>query len=276
MEEVLVYFSLKYKGDFNKILQALKKKEKVGEDRDLLLKQVKCKYTTIISNDYPEALKQINCPPFVLYYYGDLEILKTHCIGVIGMRVPSAYGKSATNRFVYDLVCHHYTIVSGMALGIDTVAHRTALNNNGKTVAILGGGIDYCYPKRNLDLYNQIKENHLIISEYPGDLVPRQEYFPQRNRLIAGLSESLLVTEAKKRSGTMITVGFALDQGKEIFCVPGRITDNNGCNYLIQQGAKLVMSVHDLLDEWINNIDKVKKNNNNSFYKTGGTLWVKN
>lgn len=135
-----------------------------------------------------------------------------------------------------------------MALGIDTVAHRSALRNNGKTIAVLGSGIDYCYPKSNEDIYQLMKQDHLILSEYPKGLVPLKENFPKRNRIIAGLSGAVLVTEAKQRSGTMITVGHALEQGKDIFCIPSRITDYLGCNYLIQQGAKLVNNVNDIIE----------------------------
>ncbi|MFV0393770.1 MAG: DNA-processing protein DprA, partial [Coprobacillaceae bacterium] len=201
-----------------------------------------------VSKDYPEALKHINCPPFVLYYYGDLEYVKNKNIGVIGMRIPSPYGISATEKLTLDLVKHNYTIVSGMALGVDSIAHQSAIENNGKTIAVLGSGIDYCYPKRNNKIYQALKENHLIISEYPGMVIPSPTSFPKRNRIIAGLSESVLVTEAMLKSGTMITVGHALEQGKEIFCVPGRITDYLGCNYLIQQGAKLTNKIEDILE----------------------------
>lgn len=135
-----------------------------------------------------------------------------------------------------------------MAKGIDGVGHRTALKSNGHTVAVLGSGIDYPYPPMNKELYDQLK-NELIISEYPGLTPPRKDYFPKRNRIIAGLSQKLLVTEADIKSGTMITVGFALEQGKDVFAVPGRIYGCKGCNALIQQGAKLVMSVEDILEE---------------------------
>ena len=206
-------------------------------------------YTTIVSSDYPSSLKQINCPPFVLFYHGKLSVLDHHCIGVIGMRKPSEYGIYATNKLVKDLADLDYTIVSGMALGIDGIAHRCALHNKAKSVAVLGGGIDYIYPKGNSDIYNIMKSDHLVISEYPYDLMPSKDGFPKRNRIIAGLSERLLVTEANEKSGTMITVGFALEQGKDIFAVPGRIDDAPGCNLLIQQGAKLIRSVDDILEE---------------------------
>lgn len=250
MEEILLYFSLKYSGDFDLIYQALKTKEEVDQAlKEQLFKQLKCSYTTLISKNYPDTLKQITCPPFVLFYYGDLSLINDKCIGVVGKRKSSEYGNYATEYLVKQLVNEQYTIVSGMALGIDAVAHQSAINNDGKTIAILGSGIDYCYPKRNQKLYNDLKENHLIMSEYPGELVPQKMNFPRRNRIISGLSESILVTEADKRSGTMITVGHALEQGKDIYCIPARINDANGCNYLIQQGAKLVMNVGDIIDD---------------------------
>ena len=250
MEEILLFFALKYQGDFQSILKALQAKEKVSqEERREAVAKVNSKYTTIISSDYPDALKEISCPPFVLFYHGNLNILNGKCIGVIGKRVTSEYGSNITDKIVCDLVKNEYTIVSGMALGIDTLAHRSALKNKGKTVAVLGSGINYCYPKRNQDLYAQLKSNHLIISEKPGDYVPQAKDFPSRNRLIAGLSESVVVTEAEKRSGTMITVGYALDQGKDIYCIPSRIGDPMGCNLLIQQGAKLVLTVNDIIED---------------------------
>lgn len=249
IEEILAFFSIKYLGDFQLIYNALDKQETVDQEEfDLLMETNQAKYTTIVSDDYPESLKFIKYPPFVLFYYGNLKLLDEKCIGVIGMRVPSEYGKSITNRLVKNLIYENYTIVSGMALGIDAIAHRTSLNNFGKTVAILGSGIDYCYPKRNRDIYESMKDNHLIISEYPGSTVPQKDNFPKRNRIIAGLCSSLLVCEARERSGTMITVGHALEQGKDIFAVPSNIDENIGCNILIQQGAKLVNCVQDIFD----------------------------
>lgn len=249
MEDILLYFSLKYHGQFDLIYKALERKERVDESlKKELFATIKCSYTTIISDDYPQRLKFINCPPFVLYYYGFLSLLDNECIGVIGKRDCSEYGVQATRILVDDLVKQGLVIVSGMAKGIDGVSHRMALKSNGHTVAVLGSGIDYPYPPMNKELYDQLK-NELIISEYPGLTPPRKDYFPKRNRIIAGLSQKLLVTEADIKSGTMITVGFALEQGKDVFAVPGRIYDCKGCNSLIQQGAKLVMSVEDILEE---------------------------
>lgn len=249
MEDILLYFSLKYKGQFDQIYQALERKERVDESlKEELFATVKSSYTTIISDDYPQHLKYINCPPFVLYYYGSLSLLDGDCIGVIGKRDCSEYGVQATRKLVEDLVKQGKVIVSGMAKGIDGVSHRVALKSRGHTVAVLGSGIDYPYPPMNEDLY-YVMHNELIISEYPGKTPPRKDYFPKRNRIIAGLSQKLLVTEADIKSGTMITVGFALEQGKDVFAVPGRIYDSKGCNALIQQGAKLVMNVDDILEE---------------------------
>ena len=250
MEEILLYFSLKYEGDFDKIYQALECKEKIDEIlKEKLFNSLKSKYTTIISKDYPDSLKEINCPPFVLYYHGDLELVKNKCIGVIGMRHPTIYGIDVTKTMVSKLVEENYTIVSGLALGIDAVAHKSAMNNLGKTIAILGSGIDYCYPLKNKSIYQTMKQNQLIISEYPGNLIPKKINFPRRNRIISGLSESILVTEANQRSGTMITVGHALEQGKDIYCIPSRIDDPLGCNHLIQQGAKLVIDIVDIIND---------------------------
>lgn len=249
MEEILLYFSLKYEGDFEKIYRALEKKEKIDEEKKKeILQQVTCNYTTMVSKDYPEALKHINCPPFVLYYHGDLNYLNTKTMGVVGMRIPTLYGTSATEKLVTDLIYHGYTIVSGMARGVDSIAHQTAIAKKGKTIAVLGSGIDYCYPKKNENLYQTMKQKHLVISEYPGTVVPTPASFPKRNRIVAGLSSAILVTEAMLKSGTMITVGHALEQGKDIFCVPGRISDYLGCNHLIQQGAKLVNKIEDILE----------------------------
>lgn len=249
MEEILLYLSMKYLGQFDKIYQAIQNKEQPDmQELEKMKKKLKCNYTTIVSDDYPECLKQIACPPFVLYYYGDLSLVNSQTIGVIGMRHPSEYGRNVTQELVHQLVLCDYTIVSGLALGIDGVAHQQAIESNGKTIAVLGCGIDYCYPASHKHLYQKIKKNHLLMSEYPLDLPPQKWFFPARNRLISGLSQSLLVTEANVKSGTMITVGFALEQGKEVMAVPSGVYGYEGCNVLIQQGAKLVKNVKDIVE----------------------------
>lgn len=252
MEELVLYFSMKYDGDFQKIYNALMHQEKVDETLKCeLKKKLNCQYTTLFSHDYPEVLKQINCPPFVLYYYGQLSLINQKTMGVVGMRDVSPYGKSATQFFVEQLVKQDYVIVSGMARGVDTIAHQTAIDHHGHTIAVLGTGIEYCYPRENKVLYEELKENHLILSEYPFHTAPQRKLFPFRNRIISGLSQGVLISEARQKSGTMITVGYALEQGKDVYCVPSRFDDYDGCNRLIQQGAKLVLNVDDILEDKI-------------------------
>jgi len=250
MEELTLYFSLKYAGDFQSIYNALLNKERVDENlKNKLMKEVKCQYTTIFSDDYPSQLKNINCPPFVLYYYGDLSLVNENLIAVVGMREPSTYGKEATKFFVEGLVQRDYTIVSGMARGIDGIAHRCAIDAGGKTIAVLGTGIEYCYPLRHKELYEELKRNHLVMSEYPFETAPKRKLFPFRNRIVAGLSKNVLITQARQKSGTMITAGYALEQGKDVFAVPSRFYDYDGCNSLIQQGAKAVIKVNDIVED---------------------------
>lgn len=250
MEELVLYFSLKYEGDFQKIYDALMRKERIDEVlRHELKKKLNCCYTTLFSDDYPKMLKEINCPPFVLYYYGDISLINQKTIGVVGMRDVSEYGRTATKTFTSDLVKENYVIVSGMARGIDRIAHQCAIDNHGKTIAVLGTGIEYCYPKENKDIYEELKKFHLVMSEYPFKVAPSKKLFPFRNRIVAGLSQSVLITEARSQSGTMITAGYALEQGKEVYCVPSRFNDFSGCNELIKQGAKLVISIKDIIED---------------------------
>jgi DNA processing protein len=168
-------------------------------------------------------------------------------VGVVGSRDCSAYGRKITEELVKGIADEH-AIVSGLAKGIDTVAHETAIKYKGKTIAVLGSGIDYCYPKCNQELYKEIKENHLLISEYPGEVEPCPSYFPIRNRIVTGLSKALLVTEAYKMSGTLISVKLALEFGKTIMCVPYEADKNSMCNQLIKDGAYMVESCDDIKD----------------------------
>jgi|AKZA01.1.fsa_nt_gi DNA protecting protein DprA len=247
MEEILLYLSLKYQGDFERIYNAIETNEIVNEaEKEILLKSVKSNYTTMISPDYPEALKHIDCPPFVLYYYGDLSLLNSRNICIAGTRTPTTYGREVTEKITKELVGEKNVIISGLALGVDTIAHQTAIENYGKTVAVLDTGIDYYNLKSNTNVYQEIKNNHLLISEYPGEVSLPPQRFP-KNRIISGLSDSILVTEANMKSSTMITVAYALEQNKEIYAIPGKITSTyQGTNCLIQQGVKLVTSAKDI------------------------------
>lgn len=248
MEEILLYFSIKYKGNFDDIFNALETHEQVAPDLvQETIKEVNSKYTTLISSDYPSSLKEINCPPFVLFYHGDLSLLDCkESISVVGTRNPNHYGKEITMKLVDELVDKSKVIISEMSKGIGETALNKTIESNGKAVAVLGTGINYPYPKSNVQLYEKIKECGLVISEYPDTLEPMKENFVRKNRIITGISNSLLVTQAKIKDETMITVGHALEQGKDVFCLPAKLDDPQGCNELIKNGAKLVTSARDI------------------------------
>lgn len=203
------------------------------------------------SKYYPERLRQIDDPPKELYCLGNLELLNyKNNIAMIGSRNCSSYGKRAAKDFAYNLAKEDICIVSGLAKGIDSFSHIGALNAKGKTIAVLGSGLDNIYPKENIKLVEEIvKNNGLVISEYPLGTKPLKYHFPARNRIISGLSDSVLVVEARKNSGTNITVDFALEQGKDVFVIPGNIYSktSDGTNFLITEGAIPVMSYKDIL-----------------------------
>lgn len=252
MENILLYFAIKYGGDWDKIYAAINKKERVDqEEMDSLLKSHKSEYITLLSSHYPNRLKSIYKPPFVLFYKGDISLLDSNnkTVGVVGSRNHTDYGKDATEKIVEGLVKENIVIVSGMAKGIDSIAHNASIQNNGKTIAVLGNGVDECYPRENSKLFEEIAQKGLILSEYPEFVKANKENFPKRNRIIAGISDAILVTDAKKKSGSMITVSRALEMGKDIFCVPHVIGIESGCNSLIKEGAKLVESAQDILQE---------------------------
>lgn len=253
--DILIYFALKYKGDYEKILQAIKTREKINDqDYETLFKDEEHQAITIVDYDYPHAFKCIPNPPLVVFYKGDVTLLNNldKALAVIGAREYSAYGKEYTYKIVTDLVKEGFMIVSGMARGIDGFAHQAALSAQGKTIAVLGSGINYPYPVSNTNLYNEISETGLIISEYPGALKPEPEFFKFRNRLVAALSRGLFIVEAKYRSGTIITASYALERGSDIFCLPERAGNESGTNKLIKDGAYLVESASDIMNLWTN------------------------
>lgn len=188
--------------------------------------------------DFPVSLTEIESPPQVLYARGDISLLKSNCIAVVGTRRCTKYGRDAAALLVNDCVRNGYTVVSGMAEGIDAVAHETALAKSGKTIAVLGSGFDNIYPLSNLSLYKKICEKGLVITEYEPGVQPARHTFPMRNRIISGLSEGVLVAEAGEKSGALITAYKAIDQGKEVFSVPGSIfaESHKGANALIVRG----------------------------------------
>ena len=200
---------------------------------------------------YPERLRQAYGSPFLLYVRGELRPQDDMAVAVVGTRRATSYGRQATERVVHDLALGGVTVVSGLARGIDTCAHRAALEAGGRTLAVLGCGVDVSYPPENARLAREIAERGAIISEYPLGTQPEAANFPARNRIISGLARGTLVVEAGQTSGALITARFALDQNREVFAVPGSIFSpaSEGTNRLLQQGAKAVLGARDVLDE---------------------------
>lgn len=210
------------------------------------------KVLNIFEENYPKLLKQIPDPPMLIYYKGSIDKIPARAIAVVGTRKISSYGKTVTEKFTKELVEFGFTIISGLARGVDSLAHKSTLEANGVTWAVLGSGLNNIYPPENLNLTLEIiKTGGAILSEFPPDYPPSPGLFPARNRIISGLSLGVLVTEAAEDSGSLITARLALDQGREVFAVPGPITSSlsKGPADLIKQGAKLVYSVEDILEE---------------------------
>ena len=205
----------------------------------------------IWDSSYPELLKKIHDPPVLLFVRGSGSFDQQRSIAVVGMRTPSSYGRRMAGQMAADLANQHIQVVSGMARGIDTCAHRGALRGGGTTIAVLGSGVDVIYPPQNTDLAEQILDRGLIVSEFPLHEEPIPSNFPRRNRIISGLSLGTLVIEAGKKSGALITAYLALEQGREVFALPGQVgwNTNRGTHRLIKEGAKLVEGIDDILDE---------------------------
>ena len=210
---------------------------------------------SIYDKEYPSLLKEIYNPPLCLYIKGNKDILNNVSMSIIGCRDATDYGLSIAKDFAYNISKCNVNIVSGLARGIDSAAHTGAVNASEKTIAVLGNGLDIVYPKENFNLVQKIlNSNGTIISEYPLGTSPKKENFPARNRIISGMSNGVIVVEAKEKSGTLITVDFAIEQGRDVFVVPGNINSPNsyGTNELIKQGAKLVTRWEDCIEGYIN------------------------
>ncbi len=250
--DLLIYYAVKFEGDWNEIYNAMKVRLKPDpEELEAVLKSVKANTLTVLDEDYPKRFEFMTCPPFVLFYYGDISLIADdkNSLAVIGSRNNTDYGKEMTEYLVSG-VAKDYIIVSGMAIGIDSIGQEACIKAGGKTVAVLGSGIDYCYPARNKELYETIKKDHLVISEYPNDTKPEPIHFTERNRIIAAIPSALLVPEAHNRSGTLSTVSHALQLGKPIFCVPHMATSDSLCNALIKDGALLVETPEEVIDNY--------------------------
>lgn len=216
------------------------------------LETLNAELITVWDAEYPELLKKIDDPPLILYYIGNFAESDKNSIGIVGTRTPSNYGKTQAEKIAAELSLQGITIISGLARGIDSIAHTTALANNNRTIAVIGSGIDVIYPPENKTLYNQIAENGLIISEYEPGVKPDALNFPKRNRIISGLSLGCIIVETGIKGGALYTARFALNQNREVFAIPGNLgsKQSEGTNLLIQKGeAKLVTNAQDVLVE---------------------------
>ncbi len=215
----------------------------------LLDKDVKC--ISLENKGYPSLLKQVSFPPPLLYYRGCLRKIDRPAVAIVGSRRCTFYGQEVANRLAVELSAEGVSVISGMALGIDTAAHRGALESSGYTAAVLGCGLDQCYPPRNADLMEKIIAEGAVLSEFPVGTEPMPKHFPQRNRIISGLSLGTVVVEATAKSGALITANYALEQNREVFAVPGNVGSpySRGCHRLIKEGARLVEFAADILDE---------------------------
>lgn len=215
--------------------------------------------------DYPEKLKAIYEPPFALYVKGALPDTGRVSVAVVGARNCSDYGREMAGYFAGELAGAGVQIISGLARGVDGYAHKGALAAGGSTYAIEGCGVDICYPKENFSLYLDMQANGGVISEYGPGVHPKAGNFPMRNRLISGLSDGILVIEAREKSGSLITVDMGLDQGKNIYALPGRVNDllSRGCNNLIKTGAKPVSGPEEILEDYLQNYEKINKDAKN-------------
>lgn len=216
------------------------------------LKQKDISWCSFFEETYPKMLREIYLPPLLLFYKGNIDWLNRPAIGVVGARLCSDYGKAAIQSLLPELIQNDIIVCSGLAKGIDAEAHRQTILNNGKTIAVIGTGIDRSYPISNRRLQDEIGEHHLLISEFPAGTKPLKHHFPLRNRIISGISQGVMVIEAKKRSGSLITAFQALEQDREVFAVPGPIFSpvSAGTNELIKSGAKMVTSAQDILEEY--------------------------
>ena len=221
-------------------------------DKELaLVKKDNIKIVTVYDKDYPQNLKAIFDPPILLYIKGDLEARDVISIAIVGSRRPSFYGRATAEKLGVELSSFGVTIVSGMARGIDTAGHKGALKNKCRTIAVLGSGLGVIYPPENKGLFEEIASSGAVVSEFPVETIPDRKNFPMRNRVISGLSLGVIVVEAARYSGSLITADMALEQGREVFAVPGNAgaINSQGTNHLIKEGARLIENGADVMEE---------------------------
>lgn len=234
-----------------------------GPELDKSLGLIEKHNITVVTFDdpaYPERLKQIHDPPPLLYVKGTLEAADANAVSIVGSRRATHYGKSVAGRLSGDLARMGITVVSGLAYGVDAAAHKGALDAGGRTIAVLGCGVDVVYPRANSKIYERIPASGAIVSEFPMGCQPDAGLFPLRNRIVSGLSLGTLVVEAPRKSGALITARHALEQNREVFAVPGNIFSpyGEGCHRLIKDGAKLVENVYDIISEIESGLSEIK------------------
>lgn len=237
------------KNVINNIIQY--RQDKYLRDAEKTLHRKDISVITLIEDQYPSLLKNIYAPPPVLYVKGELPNRDMSTVAIVGSRRATYYGKQVAERLAYELSRAGVAIISGLAYGVDAMAHKGALRAGGHTVGVLGCGVDIVYPQDNLKYYREMAKKGALVSEFPIGTKPLPGNFPARNRIISGLSQGVLVVEARQRSGALITVDYALEQGRDVFAIPGNINQpcSYGTNTLIKEGAKLVMKVEDILEE---------------------------
>lgn len=241
--ERLINYAIAYDGDWEKIAGALSQQRPVGNyaSRDAAI--------TIYDDAYPQRLRQLRYPPWVLFYRGRIELLQKPAVTIIGSRKMSSYAAQMTSRLASE-VSRHCPVVSGLAKGVDGLAHRSALEHGGMTIGVIGSGLGTVYPPEHQELYAQMAQKGLILSEYPHHTGVRKRNFPWRNRILAALGETLLITQAACKSGTMLTVNEALALSRDIYCIPYPFgaEEGRGCNLLISQGAQILFEDSQLND----------------------------
>lgn len=236
LRKQILFYAIQYNGEYYQIKRAIERNEKWEEIK------YEGKYLTILDDHYPKVLFELEEPPLILFYEGNLELLLLPMVSMIGSRECSKFASTSCRNVIHSFK-KKKVIVSGLAKGIDSLAHLEAIQMGCSCIGVIGCGLDVIYPKSNHELYEVIKKEHLLLSEYPFGVQPMAHHFPMRNRIIAALGEKCYVIEAKSKSGTMITANYALSMNREIIALPYRYDDEfgKGCNELIEQGASIFM-----------------------------------
>lgn len=250
-KDALVYLSMICDGNFDRIMKMIRQDLRIDPvEVEKLVSSLDCQTVTILDPNYPESMKHSFAPPVVLYYYGNLELVNHYrkTYAYVGSREPDEYAVKMARKIAKECAELGLILVNGMARGIDGESLKAALEANGKCIAVLGRGIDKPYPLLNKDIYEQLKLDGLVMSEYPPGVEPTPDKFPDRNRIVVGLSKGVVIGASTVRSGTMITAKLATENYREVGAVPYRVDDESACNSLIKSGAFLIESGQDVLD----------------------------